>query len=323
MLEPGVFLVQTLVYAGVAPAVMGMVLWLKARLQGRRGADLWQPYRDLLKLLRKQSNFPEPASWVLGMTPPLVFVAYLILGSFLLSFLLGNVIPIATPAIQIDFIFVVYVLGLTRFVSALATFDTASLFGNASVGRQFYLHVFAEPVLLVVVYTLALAGHSSRLVPFANANSFLAATTNPAFLLLILALSLVFLAESGRLPFDNPDALLEVPMIEPGARHDYSGRGLGLMEWAEALKLSLFLFLLAGLSGPWDARDTTLGGTLLALSLVVIKFMLLLVGLAVWELWQVKLRLRRLINPIMIALEVALLAVVYMVARTYLFPAGG
>ena len=198
---------QATVYLLLAPGVVGLLHWFKARLQGRRGADPWQPYRDLLKLLfRKRPNIPESASQVFLIAPPVIFVCYLLLGFFLPTFFIGNpgVSPMPWRSLSIDFIFVIYLLGLARFIAALAAFDAGAPFGSMSSGRQFYLHLLAEPALMIAVYALTLTRSSSnidQLIGYNLHQSILATLTNPAMVLILLALSTVFLAESGRLPW--------------------------------------------------------------------------------------------------------------------------
>jgi formate hydrogenlyase subunit 4 len=324
MIEVLVLLVEVGVYATVAPGVVGLLEWFKARLQARRGANIWQPYRDLWKLLRKRPNLPESASWLFSTVPPIVFVCYLLLGLFLPTFFLAD--PVPSPAFwqgfRMDFLFIVYLLGLARFAAGLAAFDIAALYGSMSSGRQFFVHILAEPVLFVTLYALVLTKHSSNiawLMRPASEEPNIAALIDPAMVLTLLALGSVFLAEGGRLPYDNPDTHLELTMVERGTYLAYTGRALALIEWAHAMKLTFFLSLVVGLGWPWSmATEATLPALGVALVSYLVKLVLLLFLLALWELIQVKLRLRRIVHPLTTALVFALIAVVYTVATGYL-----
>lgn len=310
-------------YALMAPGVVGLLRWFKARLQGRRGPDPWQPYRDLFKLLRKAPNVPAPASVVFRLAPPVVFTSYLLLGIFLPVFSL----PVKGG---IDLLFVIYLLGLGKFVGGLAAFDVEAPFGPMSSGRQFFVHILAEPALLVTTYALALARHSTdldRLVTPAGGTLSAALPAGgplPALVLVLGALAVVALAESGRLPFDNPGTHLELTMIEQGSSLEYSGRSLALLEWAESMKLTFFVLLLAELAFPARlAPPVTPVDLGIVLGAYPLKVGALLLLLALWELARAKSRLRAVVYPLMMALGLALVAVVYTVAIGYLFNARG
>jgi formate hydrogenlyase subunit 4 len=302
-------------YLCLAPAVAGLLRWFKTRWQARRGADIWQPYRDLLKLLRKQPNLPESASWVFTLAPPVIFVCYLLPGLFL---------PLiyVSPGGSMDFLLLSYLLGLAKFMSGLAVFDVSSNFGPLSSARQFLIHMLAEPVLLVIVYALALLRYSSSLSGLTEpgqSGGVLEIVTNPAIGLMGVALCYVFLAESGRLPFDNLNTHLELAMIEAGTQLEYSGRALALIEWAQALKLTFFLSLLAAMVCPYPlAIQPHWAALLIGLLAYLVKMTGLIFGLALWELTQAKLRLWSVVNPLTTAMVLALTAVVFVVASTYL-----
>lgn len=318
-----VLLVQAVSYGVLAPAALGLVRWFKARLQRRRGADIWQPYRDIWKLAHKRSNIPQLTS-ILTVVPPVILACYGLLGLFLPTFFVSETTStfMASWGLDMDMIFVIYLLGLAKFVTGLAAFDAATPFGVLSSGRQFFFHSLAEPVMLVGVFALALTKHSSNIVSlvFSAVNQgTLATLKDPATWLILIALCLVFLAEAGRIPFDNPGTHLELTMVEQGAHLDFSGRGLALIEWAHAMKLLFFASLLATLAWPWGiATSATVLQLARGILLYVLKLVILLFLLALWETRRGKLRLRSASQPIALALVLALIAVVYLVASQYL-----
>jgi formate hydrogenlyase subunit 4 len=188
---------QAAAYVLLSPASVGLVRSIKARLQGRRGPDPLQPYRDLRKLLRKHPSVPTSASAVFLLVPPVVFTCFLLLGFALPFFYVG-------PRPGIDLLLVVALLGLAKFATALAAFDAGAPFGPMSGGRQLFIHVLAEPALLIVVYILALTNDTTNLAVIAAEGSASSSLAQPVVPLALGALGYVLLAESGRLPSTTP-----------------------------------------------------------------------------------------------------------------------
>jgi formate hydrogenlyase subunit 4 len=306
---------QAALYVALAPLSVGLVQWLKARLQGRRGPGPLQPYRDLRKLLRIAPNVPSSTSVVFLLAPPTVFTCFV---------LLGLALPVvAGPAGSgIDLLLVVGLLGLAKFVSTLAAFDAASPLGPLSSGRQWFIHVLAEPAMLVAIYVFAMSRHTTTLPLPAPAGGIGDRLMNePTIPLAIGALGFVLLAESGRLPFDNPVTHLELTMIEEGTKLEYGGRALALMKWADAMKLSFALSLVAFLAVPAGTL-APVGGAwrpLAAFGEYLAKMALLLVLLAWWETSRGKMRLKAVVTPLMLATGILLFTVVTLVV-TYIQP---
>ncbi len=302
----GWLVLQAGLYALIAPGIVGLLDWFRARLQARRGAAPWQPYWDLVKLLRKWPNIARSTSWVFSAAPPIVFACYLSLGLFLPVSFFGA--PVGGAAAQvmpgIDFILVIYLLGLARFVAGLAAFDVAALFGTMSSGRQMFFHALTEPTLFVAIYALAQAKRTTEVAK-------LVVTTSPpdisfpALAFILLSLSIVFLAESGHLPFDNPHTNLELTMVEQGTHLAYNGRALALLEWAHAMKLTFFLFLLSDLMWPVE------------MAVIPLKLLFLLLVLAFWDAAWAKLRLRQVVGPFAVALVLALVAALFVMLAAF------
>jgi formate hydrogenlyase subunit 4 len=299
---------QAVLYAGLAPLAAGVVRWLQARLQGRRGPDPGQPYRDLWKLMRIRPGVPSSASGIFLLTPPVVFTCYL---------LLGLALPIiAVPAGPgMDLLFVVGLLALAKFATTLAAFDAGSPFGPMSSGRQWFIHVLAEPALLVAIYVLAMSQATTNLPLLTGSGPTGGRLADePMVPLAIGALGYVLLAEVGRLPFDNPGTHLELTMIEEGTKLEYGGRALALMKWADAMKLTFALSLLAFLAVPPGAADLDEPVALLVgLVAYLAKMGALLVLLAWWETSRGKMRLAAVVTPLLLATGVLLFTVVTLV----------
>lgn len=275
--------------AALAPLLAGGVTRLKARLQGRCGPSLVQPYRDLRRLWRKSGVAPAGMSPLYALAPPLVAA------STLLTLLL---VPVAGKGaswgVGHDALLLLGLLALGRFAIAIAAWDTGSGFALMGESRDLTIVVFAEAVLLLALLLVMLgAGPSSDLVAMAAAGSAPSAWGEPAHWCAALAFALVALAETGRLPVDNPDTHLELTMIHEGPLLEYAGRELACLQWAAAGRLWLLALLGAGLmapsTGPFAAR----------LALLVAALVVLAVALAVTESVLAKMRLLRV--PVFLA----------------------
>jgi formate hydrogenlyase subunit 4 len=312
-------IVQGLGYLLLAPLVVGTLGWARARLQRRQGPSPLQPYRDLLKLLRKRPVVPEEASWVFVAAPVVVYACYAALGFLVPVFYLARE---GSPSAA-DLLVLVYLLGLARLALGLAGMDAGAPFGGLGSSRELFVHVLAEPTLLFVVYTLALEWKTTDLAIILGdhrGQGLLEIYTDPALLLLMLALALVTLVEAGRLPFDNPASHLELTMFGRAIHLEYAGPQLALLEWAEALRLTFFFTLLLNLFVPWllAGGDQHLWLDVLLIGLYPAKLCLLAVGLAFWEALQVKVRLRAVVTPALTALAFTVIAAMLVVAKDFL-----
>jgi formate hydrogenlyase subunit 4 len=305
---------QAALYAAMAPLTVGSLGWLKARMQGRRGPDPLQPYRDIWKLMRIQPTVPGSSSGIHLLAPPVVFTCFL---------LLGYALPMLAvpPGSGMDLLLVVGLLGLAKFVTTLAAFDAGSPFGPMSGGRQWFIHALAEPALLVAIYVFAMSRASTNLpllAPTDGGGDRL--IDQPMVPLAICALGFVLLAELGRIPYDNPGTHLELTMIEEGTKLEFSGRELALMTWADAMKLTFGLSLVAFLAVPPAAAASAAAWTLAAgFAGYLAKLGVLIVLLAWLETSLGKLRIRAVVSPLLLATGVLLFTVVTLVV-TYIEP---
>ncbi len=298
--------VQGLLALLVAPGLVGLVRWVKARLQNRRGAPPWQPYFELRKLFQKEAVISKNASWLFRFAP------YIVFGSALMVVLLVPLIAAPLPLGGIgDLLVVVYLLLLGTFFLALAGLDPGTAFGGMGASREMTVAAIAEPTIALAIFTLALSAGSTnlgRIVTQTLVDPSIAGS--PGRVLAFVALFIVTLAETGRLPVDNPATHLELTMIHEAMILEYSGRYLALIEWAASLKLLIFLSLLANLFAPWGVATEP---TLLALGVGIVtwlfKLALLGVIIAVLETRVAKLRLFRVPELLGLSFVLALLAV--------------
>jgi formate hydrogenlyase subunit 4 len=297
---------QAALVLALAPGLVGVVRWLKARLQSRRGAPPWQPYYELRKLFGKEVVVSSHASWLFRLAP------YVVFASTAAAACLVPALAVERPLDGVgDLLVVVYLLLLGTVFLALAGLDPGSAFGGMGSSREMTVAALAEPTVALAIFALALSAGSTNLGQIvARTLDDPAAALSPGHLLAFAALFVVMLAESGRLPVDNPATHLELTMIHEAMVLEYSGRYLALIEWAAALKLLVFFALLGNLFVPWGVAVTA-GPVALAVALtsLLIKLAVLAVVVALLETRVAKLRLFRVPELLSVSFVLALLAV--------------
>ena len=298
----GAALLQALLYAALAPLLVGWIRKLKARLQNRRGASVLQPYRDLRKLLLKEARVAHTASPLFRAAPYIVFVAIWLAAATV------PLVAVSLPTAAIaDIIVLVGLLALARFFLALAGMDVGTAFGGMGASREMLVSALAEPAMLMAVFTLAMSAHSTNLASVID-YQLGAFALRPSFLFALGGLTLVALAETGRIPVDNPATHLELTMIHEAMLLEYSGRHLALMEWAAQIKLLLYGALIANIFFPWGiARSFAPADLGIGLAAVALKLLALGAALALGETVLAKMRLFRAPAFLNLALLLALL----------------
>lgn len=290
----------------IAPGLVGVVRWIKARLQNRRGAPPWQPYFELRKLFQKEVVISNNASWLFRFTP------YIVFGSALVVILVVPLIAAPLPLGEIgDLLVVVYLLLLGTFFLALAGLDPGTAFGGMGASREMTVAAIAEPAIALAIFTLAISAGSTNLGQIVTQTlADPGHAIGPGRVLAFVALFIVALAETGRLPIDNPATHLELTMIHEAMILEYSGRYLALIEWAASLKLLIFLSLLANLFVPWGIATAPTLPALAAGSVIWLgKLIFLGAIIAVLETRVAKLRLFRVPELLGVSFVLALLAV--------------
>jgi len=303
-LDAVVQLGQLLVVLLLAPLLTGYVRMVKARLLRRQGPPLVQPYRDLLRLLRKEVVLAHSASWLFRVAPYLIFATTWVAAALVPTFAAGLVFSYAA-----DMIAIVALLGSARFMLALAGLDVGTSFGGIGSSREMMIASLAEPAMLMVVFTLSLLAGSTQL------SSIAVFMQGPVGLRVSLALALVGLvmvaiAENARIPIDNPATHLELTMVHEAMILEYSGRHLALIEAASYLKLLLYLSVIACVFVPWGIAVSGQGfaAYLIGLTLYLVKLSGGGLLLAVFETAIAKMRVFRVPDFLGAALMLGLLA---------------
>ncbi|GAB3260531.1 respiratory chain complex I subunit 1 family protein [Nocardioides dilutus] len=282
--------VQVAVVVGGAPLLVALMRQVRARLEGRVGAGLGQPWRDLRKLLRKEPIAPEGSTMVFTAAPAVALSSLLLISAA--APFLGTTSPLDGVA---DLYAVVSLLLVGSIALALAGLDTGSAFGGMGSSRTVTVAALAEPTLLVAGFALSVRVGSSNLASLVeHGQREPSAILSPAVLLAAVALWIVVVAEAGRLPVDNPSTHLELTMIHEATILEYAGRDLAVVELGSAVRLTILLGLWANLFLPWGVA-TSAGPAALAVgaAVFVLKVGVLGVVLAAAEVFMAKWRLFR------------------------------
>ncbi|HLF31493.1 MAG TPA: NADH-quinone oxidoreductase subunit H [Xanthomonadales bacterium] len=305
---------QMLLVLLLAPLLTGFVRKVKARLLRRRGAPLFQPYLDLLRLLRKEVVLAENASWLFRATPYLVFATTWVASAVVPTFASGLMFSWTA-----DLIALIALLASARFMLALAGMDIGTSFGGLGASREVMIASLAEPAMLMIVFTLALVAGSTQLSSVAGFMASPEVGLRVSLGMALVALVMVAIAENARIPVDNPATHLELTMVHEAQLLEYSGRHLAMLELAASLKLLFYTSLIAIVFMP--VGIATHGNGLAAYALGVAAYLakLALLGflLAVFESMVAKMRIFRVPEFLGAALMLGLLGTLLLfVSRT-------
>jgi formate hydrogenlyase subunit 4 len=301
-------ILQVLIIILGAPLVRGIIARMKALFQRRRGASVWRPYAELFKLLRKEDLVPPTSSAVFRLAPIVLFGATACAAAF---------VPLLHSSAFFgsygDFFVLVYLLALGRFFLSLGAFDGGSAFGGMGASREALVSSLAEAPFLLGLVALAISASRGDLAGIVawtlEQNIF---NISVVHILAFTSLAMVALAETGRMPVDNPTTHLELTMIHEGMVLEYSGPSLALIEWASAIKLHVMLALLIALFCPWGMASSWSGlGIALAVFLYCAKAALLMILLSVIESAVAKLRMYLVPDFLGVASAVSALAVIF------------
>ncbi len=307
-------LVQMTIVIAVAPLLTGLIRATKSRLMRRQGPPLIQPYRDLIRLARKEAVVADTASWLFRFVPYLVFAATWVAAALVPTFATGLLFSWSA-----DLIAIIALLGAARFFLALAGLDVGTSFGGLGSSREALFGALAEPAMIVIVFTLALVAGSTQLSTVAAymASSYVGLRVSLGMAL--VALFIVAIAENGRIPVDNPATHLELTMVHEAMILEYSGRHLAVIGLAAMLKLVLYISLIACVFAPWGLAiaDASVIDRVLGAIAYLAKLAVAGVALGVFETSIAKMRVFRVPDFVGAALMLGFLgALLLFVSRT-------
>lgn len=305
---PVIQVLQVLTIALGAPGVMGVIARAEARMQGRRGPRLLQPYYDLAKLFRKEALAPQGASWVFLAGPVGAFTCYLTV-PLLIPVLTTFPLPLGYMG---DILGGGFILALASFLVATAALDTGSPYAQLGASRAKTFAAITEPVVLFVVFTVGmLTGTDLPYALAATVRSSAGQIIRPAHLLAAAALLMVILFETGRIPVETHTGTTEFGMIEEARGFEHSGPYFALLRWGSAAKqLILFTIFLNVFVAPWGLAATqSIWAVLLAIAALLGKSAILGAGIAVIDNSFAKLRLFKITEFAAAAFLLAVLGV--------------
>lgn len=301
-----VIVTQLVLAIVVTPVLIGVMRTTRARLEGRVGGGVGQPWRDVVKLLSKEPLRAPGSTIVLTMAPTL-----LVASSLLLCALIPLVSTLSMPSVPGDLFVVVSVLLLGTVALALLGLESGTAFGGMGSSRHMMIAALVEPTVLLSIYALSIPTGSSALAAIVQARkSDVASLLSPVSLLAIVALVVVVIAETGRLPVDNPATHLELTMVHEAMILESGGRDLGWLELGSWLRLTALLGLVVNLAVPWGvAADAAPLGLLVGLVALIVKLLVAGALLAAFEVFIAKLRLFRVPELLAGSFVLAFLAV--------------
>ena len=305
----GLVIIQLVILLALSPFIIGLIRKVKARLQCRQGAGVLQPYADLAKLFHKQPVISSTTSWIFTATPYIVFASTLAAGLLVPIFVSQNPFNFAGNVIAL-----VYLLAVGTFFLILAGLDAGSTFGGMGSSREAILATLAEPAMMLSIFAIALTAGSTNLSTIVHKTALMEGiiTAPPPHLMALVAFFVVVLAETGRVPVDNPATHLELTMIHEAMLLEYSGRYLALLEWAAGIKLVVFLSVIANVFAPWGiATSVTLASVAIGMIVYVVKVSALALLIGMIESMFAKLRLFRVPELLGAAFILSLLALVF------------
>lgn len=283
-------ILQIAFFLTFAPLLAGWIKWLKCHMQNRTAPSIFQPYKNLNKLFIKQTLKVEGASWLFSATPYILFCIILTASALMPSFMIN----VANTEYMGDAIVLVGLLALARVFLALAGLDIGTAFGGIGSSREMMIAALTEPSLLLIFLVMAMKAGSSNLsiiVSYINQANW-GFYIYPSFIFVFLSLIMVTIAETGRIPIDNPATHLELTMTHEAMILEYSGKNLGLIEWSAQIKTLLFFVIISNLFFPWGITSSlTLTSLAISLSALCGKLLLCAILIVLIETVLAKMRL--------------------------------
>lgn len=287
----------------LAPLLAGVMRKLKARLQGKIGPRILQPYYDLQKFFHKEAVFSKHSSWLTRVTPYIVFIA---------TVLSALALPVFSGfGIFSDLLIFIYLLAIARIFTAFAALDTASSFGGMGASREMALNTVIEPAFILALIAIIV---QTKTTNFSHILSTINETTfyiSLPYFLVLGAMLFVILGETGKIPVDNEDTHLELTMIHEGMVLEYSGRYLALMKYSSFLKQYIFITMFVLLFLPfWQINMTDILSGFMAISLLTVKIFIIGITVTLIEIMYAKVRLYQVPKLFVTSMTLSFLAII-------------
>ncbi|SCC10470.1 respiratory chain complex I subunit 1 family protein [Kosakonia oryziphila] len=300
-------LLQALVLFAFAPLLSGISRVARARLHNRRGPGVLQEYRDLFKLLGRQSIAPAASGWVFRLMPFVMAGVMLTIATALPVVTINSPLPLLG-----DVITLIYLFAIARFFFAIAGLDTGSPFTGIGASREAMLGVLVEPILLLGLWVAALVAGSTHISHITDTVYHWPGKDSLPLFLALCACAFATFIEMGKLPFDLAEAEQE---LQEGPLSEYSGSGFALLKWGISLKQLVVLQMFVGVFLPWGQMSSfSAAGLLLALVVALVKLIVGVLVIALFENSMARLRFAATSRVTWAGFGVAFLAFVSLLA---------
>ncbi len=290
----------------ISPLFISLIKIVKAHAQKRRGPPILQTYRNLAKLLKKETVYSTNSSWIMRITP-LVNIAALLVASLFVPLV---VIPQPNDLVG-NIILFLYLLAMAKFFMALSGLDAGSTFGGMGSSREMAISALIEPVIIVVFAALAFAFKTINLPDMFRGALASNILVNPVLILVSISIFIVIIVESARVPVDNPETHLELTMIHEAMILEQSGKNLAMMEMSSAMKQLLLMGILINILVPWGlTSDFSALPILISLGAFILKAIVLAIIIGLFESSCAKSRLFRLPGLFAVALFLSIITLI-------------
>ena len=242
---------------------------ISARMQGRIGPPLRQPFLDVRKLFTKENIVPENAiNWVFNLAPLIGLVGSI---TILLFLPIGGFQPLLNGAFNLegqslslfygDLILILYLLMIPSLAMVIGGFSSGSPYATVGAQREMATMIAYEFPLAIIIISIA---WRISLENLGSAFTISTISTTPVwslvgplgfigFLLMLFVLIIVTPAELSKIPFDSPEAETE---IGGGLLVEYSGRNLGMFYLTDGIKTVVLASLIIALFFPYNISNT-------------------------------------------------------------------
>ncbi len=301
-------MIQFVLLILVSPLITGIMRKIKARTQKRIGFSVFQPYYDILKLLRKDEVITEQSSWIFRLSPWIIFSSTITIALFIPVFVSNSSFTIGD-----DIILIIGLFAMSRFFLMLAGLDVASAFGGIGVSREMMVSALIEPALFLTIFTIAVTfGGTSIGLIVSNATES-PVFMSPSLLFALIGFFIIIMAETGKMPFDNPATHLELTMVHEAMILEYSGKNLALIELSQSIKQLILMTVLVNVFLPWGLSTSfSIFEMLTGLLVFLVKIISLSVVIAFIESRVAKWRLFRIPDLISLSIAVSMLSVIFL-----------
>lgn len=295
-------IIQTIIVLLIAPFFTGLIRKMKAKVQHRIGASVFQPYYDMIKLFKKDLVVSTTTSWVYNLAPYVYFLT-----SLIAIICLPVIHQLTGFSFYTDLLFIVYLFVAGRIFMTLAGLDTGSTFEGMGSSRELLVSALVEPAFFIIVITVSAnsnvaSTNVSAIYNYTLNNTLLHFT--PLNILLFISMLMILIAETSRIPVDDPSTHLELTMVHEAMLLEYSGRHLAFIEWGTNIKQLVFMTFMANVLIPVGFN---IDNFLYSLAIYLIKIFIIAIIVGLVELNTVKFRLYSIPNFAAIALILSVL----------------